>query len=84
MKIKLVTPGSAYKTEIDTEGCVIIENPYVGPVLTNGDLCVSIFARDDVFEGHIWRGDPDPSAPLPAEAMLITITPQGVDVRKRT
>lgn len=61
MQIELVIPNRPHRTTLDTEGYVIIHNPYIGPILTNGPTCVSIFARDDGFEGYIWQGDPKDS-----------------------
>lgn len=78
MKINIITPGSPYKTVMDIEQGVIIENPYVGPILTNGDLNVSVFARDDGFEGNVWIGEPDQMGILPAGATTFVIRRNGI------
>lgn len=58
----------------------VIENAFIGPVLVNGDLCVSIFARDNGFEGFIWTGAPLLKE-LPEEAFIFSINSEdGIQV----
>lgn len=80
MKIKLTSPTDPHTTVIDTEHDVTIDESFVGPILTNGDTCLAVFARDDGFEMNVWRGDPEHSTPLPSDSWSLSVSPRRVTV----
>lgn len=91
MKIILRDPSDGgntpYRSLIDTDHDVIIENPARGPILTNGTLCLSMFARDDGFEGYLWdqfgfRGYPSGLKTLSENHQAFIINRSGLFVRK--
>lgn len=85
MKIKLLTPHNRYKTEIDTEQIVVIENPARGPIITNGEFCISIMARDAGFEGFAWYGSANIDENAPVLSFEFSIVPEeGTLVMKST
>jgi len=77
MKITLINSSSLRHTAIETDEFVHIENAFNGPILSNGDFHVSLFARDDGFEGWAWTGTADPMRALP-DAVGFRIDPRGV------
>jgi len=79
MKIILTLPGSDYRSVVETDQLVTITDAFIGPIFTNGDVNVSIFARDGHFEGFCWRGSADHHEVLPADAIVFTLTPDGVE-----
>lgn len=84
MKIRVINAKHPDTVVIHTEGSgVVIENPFIGPIITHEGLCVSIMARDDGFEGHIWTGKPDPFSPMPVDAKRFRITENGVSFESK-
>lgn len=64
--------------DIDTDVAdVTITDAFRGPILVNGDTCISLFARDGAFEGWCWRGEPNHETPVPLGAVRFSVDPRG-------
>lgn len=75
MKILLINQNQEVESAVITHSQVTITELAVGPILTNEDFNVSIFARDDGFEGYFWKGDPDHKCELTDAMGGFRITP---------
>ena len=80
MRIILSQPESDYKTVVETEHFVTIEDAFVGPIIRHNDLNVALFVRDDQFEGNFWRGPAGHMEALPESGHSFILNDTGLYV----
>ena len=84
MEITLRSYTDQEQTVINTEHHVTIHDAFEGLILVSEDTCLSVFARDNRFDGFCWTGEFNPIEGIPKDAVSFSINPAGIKEEEKS